>query len=159
MKVGILSDSHDNLSLIQKALDILEKEKVDLILHAGDYVAPFSVALLSRSSIPWEGVLGNNDGEILGLFQKSGGKVNSSFWEGERNGFRIWVSHFYLPAKLAFESKKYNLVVYGHTHEAVIKEENGVFLINPGEVCGLLNGKPTLALCDLEKKVAKLVNI
>jgi len=40
MKVGILSDSHDNLALLKQALDILEKEKVDLILHAGDYVAP-----------------------------------------------------------------------------------------------------------------------
>ncbi len=57
-------------------------------------------------------------------------------WEGEKNSFRIWISHFYLPAQLAWESRKYNLVVYGHTHEAVIKEENGVFLINPGEVCG-----------------------
>lgn len=159
MKVGILSDSHDNLPLLERALDILEQEKVDLILHAGDYVAPFSVELLTRSSIPWEGVLGNNDGEILGIFQKTGGKVNSPFWEGEKNGFHIWVSHFYLPAKLAFETKKYNLVVYGHTHEAVIKEENGAFLINPGEVCGLLSGKPTLVLCDLKEGVAKLIDI
>ncbi|HXL02211.1 MAG TPA: metallophosphoesterase [Candidatus Atribacteria bacterium] len=159
MKVGILSDSHDNLLLLKRALDILEKEKVDLILHAGDYVAPFSVELLTRYSIPWEGVLGNNDGEVLGIFRKSGGKVNSPFWEGEKNNFRIWVSHFYLPAELAFESRKYNLVVYGHTHEAVIKKEDDFFLINPGEVCGLLSGKPTLALCDLEKKVAKLIDI
>ena len=159
MKVGILSDSHDNLALLKQALDILEKEKVDLILHAGDYVAPFSVELLTRFSIPWEGVLGNNDGEILGIFQKSGGKVNAPFWEGEKNSFRIWISHFYLPAQLAWESRKYNLVVYGHTHEAVIKEENGVFLINPGEVCGLLRGRETLVLCDLQAGVANLIDI
>ena len=29
MKVGILSDSHDNLASLRQALDILEKEKVD----------------------------------------------------------------------------------------------------------------------------------
>lgn len=159
MKVGVLSDSHDHLALLRKALDVLKQEGAELILHAGDYVAPFSVAVLAELSIPWWGVLGNNDGEILGIFQKSEGRIKAPFLELEERGYRIFVSHFYQPAKLAFLSGRYDLVVYGHTHEAIIKEEGERLLVNPGEVCGLLSGRPTVAICDLERRVAKLLDI
>lgn len=159
MRVGVLSDSHDHLPELRKALEVLQREGVELILHAGDYVAPFSVAILSELSITWWGVLGNNDGEILGIFQKSGGRVKAPFLELEERGFRIFLSHLYQPAELAFVCGHYDLVVYGHTHEAIIKEEGKRFLVNPGEVCGLLSGRPTVALCDLEKRVAKLIDI
>lgn len=159
MKVGVLSDSHDHLPLLRKALEVLQKEGAELILHAGDYVAPFSVAVLAELSIPWWGVLGNNDGEILGIFQKSEGRIKAPFLELEERGYRIFVSHFYQPAKLALASGHYDLVVYGHTHEAIVKEEGRTILVNPGEVCGLLSGRPTVALCDLKEKVAKLLDI
>lgn len=159
MKVGVLSDSHDHLPLLRKALEVLQKEGAELILHAGDYVAPFSVAVLAELSVPWWGVLGNNDGEILGIFQKSEGRIKAPFLELEERGYRIFVSHFYQPAKLALASGHYDLVVYGHTHEAIIKEEGRTILVNPGEVCGLLSGRPTVALCDLKEKVAKLLDI
>ncbi|MCS7242596.1 metallophosphoesterase [Candidatus Caldatribacterium sp.] len=159
MKVGVLSDSHDHLPLLRKALDVLQKEGAELILHAGDYVAPFSVAVLAELTVPWWGVLGNNDGEILGIFQKSEGRIKAPFLELEEKGYRIFVSHFYQPAKLALASGHYDLVVYGHTHEAIIKEEGRTILVNPGEVCGLLSGRPTVAFCDLERKVAKLLDI
>ena len=159
MKVGVLSDSHDHVSLLRKALEVLQKEGAELILHAGDYVAPFSVAILAELSIPWWGVLGNNDGEILGIFQKSEGRIKAPFLELEEKGYRIFVSHFYQPAKLAFASGHYDLVVYGHTHEAIIKEEGRSILLNPGEVCGLLSGQSTVAVCNLEKRVAKLISI
>ncbi|MGC8777678.1 MAG: metallophosphoesterase [Candidatus Caldatribacteriaceae bacterium] len=159
MIVGVLSDSHDDLLRLKKALDVLGEEGVELILHAGDYVAPFSVRLLMDNPTPWWGVLGNNDGEVLGLVQKSEGRIKGPFLELEERGFRIWVSHFYQPAKWAFLSGHFDLVVYGHTHEAIVKEEGKSILVNPGEVCGLLSGQSTVAVCDLEKRVAKLLNI
>jgi len=159
VKVGVLSDSHDHLPELRRALEVLQREGVELVLHAGDYVAPFSVAVLAELAIPWWGVLGNNDGEVLGIFEKSGGRIKAPFLELEEQGFRIFLSHLYQPAKLALLSGHYDLVVYGHTHEAIIREEGATILVNPGEVCGLLSGRPTVAVCDLEKKVAKLLNI
>lgn len=159
MIVGVLSDSHDDLLKLKKALDVFREEGVEIILHAGDYVAPFSVRLLMDNPTPWWGVLGNNDGEVLGLVQKSEGRIKGPFLELEERGFRIWVSHFYQPAKWAFSSNHFDLVVYGHTHEAIVKEEGKSILVNPGEVCGLLSGQSTVAVCNLEKRVAKLLNI
>ncbi|MFN3535276.1 MAG: metallophosphoesterase family protein, partial [Desulfatiglandales bacterium] len=102
MLIGILSDSHDNLPMIQKAVEVLKRRGVDLVLHAGDYVAPFSLKPLLDSFGQFIGVFGNNDGEILGIFQKSEGRIKAPFLELEEKGYRIFVSHFYQPAKLAF---------------------------------------------------------
>ncbi|MDK2896667.1 MAG: uncharacterized protein PWP04_787 [Candidatus Atribacteria bacterium] len=159
MKVGILSDSHDNLTNLKKALGLFERERVDLVLHGGDYVAPFSVGPLAALTVPWWGVLGNNDGEVVGIFQKSDKKISLPFLDKEVQGYRIWLSHYPQPAELAFQSDKYQLVVYGHTHRALIEREGNSFLINPGETCGLLSGRSTVAICDLTEKVAKILDI
>ncbi|HCL90984.1 MAG TPA: YfcE family phosphodiesterase, partial [Candidatus Atribacteria bacterium] len=42
MKIGIISDTHDNLPKIKKAVGIFNREKVELVLHAGDFVSPFT---------------------------------------------------------------------------------------------------------------------
>ncbi|KUK61822.1 MAG: Phosphodiesterase [Methanoculleus marisnigri] len=41
MRIGILSDTHDNLQMVDAAVRQLNREQVDLTLHAGDYVSPF----------------------------------------------------------------------------------------------------------------------
>lgn len=159
MKIGILSDSHDALEKIQKAVHIFQEKKVDGIIHGGDFVAPFSVAILAHLTIPWWGVLGNNDGEVVGIFQKSKGIIHSYYQEIEVNSYRIWVSHYGRPAELAFQSGKYDLSIFGHTHEKMIKEENDRFLLNPGESCGLLTGVASVAICDLKKKEVEFLEI
>ncbi len=159
MKIGILSDSHDALEKIQKAVHIFQEKKVDGIIHGGDFVAPFSVAIFTHLTIPWWGVLGNNDGEVVGIFQKSKGLIHSYYQEIEVNSYRIWVSHYGRPAELAFQSGKYDLSIFGHTHEKMIKEENDRFLLNPGESCGLLTGVASVAICDLKKKEVEFLEI
>jgi len=63
----------------------------------------------------------------------------------------------------------YNVVVYGHTHKAVIKRYSNrndggagskkTVVINPGECCGYLTGRKTVAILNLEKEEAKLVEL
>lgn len=144
---------------MKKALATFLSYQVNLVVHAGDYVAPFTVALLTAQNTPWIGVLGNNDGEILGLFQKSGGRITSPYMEWREGPYSIWVSHDYPLAELAFASTRFDLCVYGHTHQPDIREEKRKFLINPGESSGIVNGKPTVAICDLKIRQTKLVEL
>ncbi len=39
MILGIISDSHDNLPKLKKAVTLFNKKNVSLVLHAGDYIA------------------------------------------------------------------------------------------------------------------------
>jgi putative phosphoesterase len=67
MKVGIMSDSHDHLINIRKAVETFKEAGVGFVLHAGDFVAPFVANELQKLNCPLLGVFGNNDGERIGL--------------------------------------------------------------------------------------------
>ena len=77
MRIGILADTHDNLPKIERAVRFFNKEKVDFVLHAGDFIAPFAVSKLKGLTCSWLGVFGNNDGEKNGLSGISEGKIKS----------------------------------------------------------------------------------
>lgn len=62
MKIGLISDTHDNIQNILKAVREFKSRCVDIVLHAGDFVSP--VAIESFTGIKLVGVLGNNDTDI-----------------------------------------------------------------------------------------------
>ena len=37
-----MSDSHDNLKAIRSALDVFNQANVELVIHAGDPISPFT---------------------------------------------------------------------------------------------------------------------
>ena len=89
--IGIMSDTHDNLEAIRKAVEFLNAQKVSLVLHAGDYIAPFTVNEFKKLSCPFVGVFGNNDGERKGLlrsFAEMGAEIKD-FSAVEHQGKKI----------------------------------------------------------------------
>ena len=40
MRIGIISDTHDDIENVQRAIDLFGREEVKLIIHAGDFVFP-----------------------------------------------------------------------------------------------------------------------
>ena len=70
MLVGIISDSHDHLDNIERAMQRFEREEVSRILHPGDIVAPFAARLLQEHRFcPLDIIYGNNDGAHSGAVQ------------------------------------------------------------------------------------------
>ena len=63
MLVGLIADTHDRLPYIEKAVKRLNEENVELVLHAGDYVAPFTATKFKELKADLIGVYGNNDGD------------------------------------------------------------------------------------------------
>jgi uncharacterized protein len=70
MKIGIISDTHDDIENVRRAIGIFSKEEVLYVIHAGDYVFPGSVMEFKNLNARLIGVLGNNDGE-RGLLLKA----------------------------------------------------------------------------------------
>lgn len=74
--VGIISDTHDNRQSIASAVRLFNSLGCTLVVHAGDFVAPFTFSEFSKLEGEFFGVFGNNDGERVGLteqFSKIGG--------------------------------------------------------------------------------------
>ena len=154
MKIGILSDTHDNLPKIKRAVDVFNKNKVGYVLHAGDYIAPFVLPLLEKLNCPWQGVFGNNDGEKKGLSERSEGKIKQAPLEISLDGKKIYLAHS-LDNENDIIAKKYDVIIFGHTHKLEIRKNNGTLLINPGECGGWLYGKSSIAILDVDKLEAK----
>jgi hypothetical protein len=164
MKIGIVADTHDNLPAIDKVVKRLNDEKVELVLHAGDYVAPFSVLRFKPLKAKLIGIFGNNDGDrdfLKRRFKEINAEIRGSFAEVSLEGVKIVMVHgddLELLTSL-IETQSYDVVVYAHSHEAKICRKGKTLVINPGEVCGYLSNESTIALLDTQGPDAKIVQI
>ena len=93
MKIGIVADTHDRLRYIHRAVEIFNNSGVQLVLHGGDFVAPFALSPLTNLKMDWLGVLGNNDGEVAGLTKMSEGRIRGRRLEHTVDGRSILVVH------------------------------------------------------------------
>ena len=151
MKIGIISDTHDNVPMIKKAVAIFNERGVNLVIHAGDYIAPFAVTPLSDLECEYIGVFGNNDGEKLGLNRVSQRKINVQPYSIEFAGKEMLVTHEPGSLDALIKSQSYDIVIYGHTHDPVIEKHDRTLAINPGECGGWLRGRSTIVLVDLDE--------
>lgn len=161
MKLGVLADSHDHLGYLRRAVEVLEERGVTAIVHAGDFVAPFTIPLLGRPGVPVHAVFGNNDGERVGLkarFAEIGGDLHERPHEFTVGGHRILVLHEPFGLDGLSAAGTWPVVIYGHTHQVDHRPGN-TLVLNPGEVCGWLTGRATMAVVDLETRSAEIVEL
>jgi hypothetical protein len=165
MIIGAMSDTHDNLPLIEKAVQTLNQQNVALVLHAGDYVAGFVITKFKALNCKFIGVFGNNDGDHELLKKRFAETTNCTihdrFAAVTVNGYKIALLHgdeAELLEALA-DSGYFNAIVHGHTHLKGVQLRGKTLLVNPGECCGYLTGKATIAILDTEKHEAKLVDL
>jgi putative phosphoesterase len=162
--LGIISDSHDNLPKINQAISKLNSLGVDQVLHAGDYCAPFAALPYKALKAKMHGVFGNNDAEREKLqekFQAMGHDVKGSFAHLEVDGTRIALLHGDDDDLLQALTKTqaYDLVVFGHTHAVSQLQKGKTILLNPGEICGYLSGKSTIATFDVASHRIEILEI
>lgn len=161
MKIGVLADTHDNVPAVHRAIEVFTREEVALVLHAGDFVAPFAVAPFAALRCGLVAVLGNNDGEKIALartFAELGARLEPNLAVVETGGRKIAMTHYPEIAEPLARGTEFDLVVYGHTHE-IDDRRLASRLLNPGEGGGWLTGRSTAALVDLESLEAEIVEI
>lgn len=165
MLIGIMADTHDHLPHVQEAVRVLNEAGAELVLHAGDFIAPFTLETLAGLEGDLIGVFGNNDGDRRLLSKKAAGYGNidlrNECAEVDAGGLAFGLVHGDDPALLAalLEDGSYDVLVSGHTHRPLIGRYGRTLSVNPGEVCGYLTGTPTVALLDTGTKEARLVRL
>jgi putative phosphoesterase len=159
--IGVMSDSHDNLTQIRKAVALFNGAKCDLVLHAGDMIAPFAARELAALGCPLKAVFGNCDGEKQGLEMavEKFGLIQEAPLIISHGDRQILIVHYHFSIATYASSGKYDVIVYGHTHKADIRREGRVLLLNPGETGGWLTGQSTVALLDPERQEAEILGL
>jgi putative phosphoesterase len=159
MKVGVISDTHDRLPTFRRAVALFRRLKVDALFHAGDYVAPFAAKLIAPDvlPIPLHCCFGNNDGERKGLKTILPGIVDGAVTV-KLGGRTIVMNHFIdwlKPAEIA----PADVIISGHTHQVVNEVKAGKLYLNPGECCGWVTERCTVAILDLDTLKAEIVEV
>jgi putative phosphoesterase len=157
--IGVMSDSHDNVTMVQKAVALFKDAGCDLVLHAGDVVAPFAARELAGLGCPVKAVFGNCDGEKQGLEKalENSGEIQEAPLIFSHGGRQILLVHYHFSVATYAASGRYDIVIFGHTHKPAAQKEGRTLLLNPGETGGWLTGKCSAALLDPEKLEAEIV--
>lgn len=159
MKLGVLADSHDNRDAVGDILSVFLRQRVETILHLGDVCAPSILEPYRASGIPILGVFGNNDTDRAGLQDVSGNRFHRGPHLCEIGGRRILMAHIFdeLQGEIG-EGGKFDLILFGHTHRPLTMRVGRALVINPGEACGFMSGRPTCAVIDLETMSARILD-
>ena len=156
MKIGILTDTHDDAAATQRALQACASAGCTLIVHAGDVCSPFTARLIKNSGIPHLAVFGNNDGDRIHLAMILDIKPAPRYEEIE--GTRIVIFHEPFINRL-IDPTRVDLLIYGHTHRLDFSERDGMQIINPGTVAGVLAEARTCALYDTISRKAEIIEL
>jgi uncharacterized protein len=156
MKIGIVADTHDNIIAVQKAVRFFNSLDLKYVIHAGDYVTPFSLREFMKLKARFFGVFGNNDEERKGLLRVCK-DIHEPPFDIILDNRHIMVTH--TIDSLSKRSMEYtDIIIYAHTHIPEIKGGHPLF-INPGECGEWLYGKSTVAILDTGTSHADIIDL
>jgi putative phosphoesterase len=163
MKIGLISDTHDNIQNIQNAVSLFNDKHVSFVIHAGDIVSPEAVEAFTGMKLI--GVLGNNDLEINRLtnaFDKIGGQLKGELCEMEQDDliFAIYHGTNSRRKESLIQSGRYDIVVCGHTHRVQNKKVGKTLVVNPGTANGWFFGYgATAAVFDTQTREPEFLHL
>lgn len=163
MKIGILSDTHNNADNLTAALKILERESIRVAIFCGDVVDAGLVRLFAGLELHLvEGNIDHDPPALAGAVEQLGN--NSTFgleYTAAIDGKRIAVLHGHLEDRLreTIHSGVYDYVFHGHTHRRRDERIGATRVINPGALGGLRFEKRSFAILDLATDRLRVVEI
>lgn len=149
MKILIVSDTHGKCENFEKVLS--KVEPIDACIHCGD-VEGSEDYIQALTDCPVYMVSGNND-----FFSELDREMIV-----ELCGHRIFITHgHYYGVSLDLgrireegAARQTDIVAFGHTHKPVVKEKNGITVINPGSLSypRQEGRRPTYMILEFDKK-------
>ena len=159
MKIAIMSDSHDNWGKMVDAINIANDKNAEVLLHAGDLIAPPGIDILEKFKGEVKYVWGNNEAEKMGMTRKIDAieKITlcGDLFEGKIDNLKILMNHYPRYSELAALSGEFDLCVCGHTHEYREEYFGEILLLNTGEIQGHRTGISSFVIFDTVTKKVK----
>jgi hypothetical protein len=151
MRIGVVSDTHNNLGNVRRIVELFNAARVDRVIHTGDITQAKTLDLLAHLDAPLYGVFGNNDVErdaLVPAVARNGFHFAEPPFEFTWHERSIVVVHD--PRELdAVEKGSYALALHGHTHHYRQERAHGALVFNPGECAGHMVGMNAVGIVDL----------
>lgn len=173
MIIGVISDTHDNLVGLKKAIEIFKTKNIEMLIHCGDWVSPFALEFFDRLieglNIPVKSVVGNNPGDTKRTIMSNVSMKNPIEWPKtvtlsfDLDGKKAIVYHGDDREILAalIDCQKYDVILTGHTHTARNETVGKTLVLCPGSTSyaceGQILDKASIALYDTQKNQAEII--
>ncbi|MHC4738033.1 MAG: metallophosphoesterase [Planctomycetota bacterium] len=163
MKLGIISDTHNNRGNVLKAIRIFNEQKAGWVLHAGDMASAGTAgefAALEDAKLIY--VSGNCDIDralMQRTIEELGGEYYDPSYDGEIEGKRIFMTHKPDVMLSAAGSGRYELVVSGHTHKRDIHKVGETLVVNPGKARSRLIGESSVVVVEMDDMSYEVIRL
>ena len=149
MRIGVVSDTHNNLANVRRIVEILNAARVERVVHTGDVTQAKTMRALAELDVPLVGVYGNNDEReaLAEVARAAGFEMVEPPLELAWSGRRILVVHD--PLDVGRWWSGHDVVLHGHDHRRRIERDQGRLIFNPGECAGHLAGRNAVGIVDL----------
>jgi uncharacterized protein len=148
MKIGVISDTHGDVAMTRRSLEILDRYGVGLTIHCGD-VGLAVVSLFDGRRVHF--VAGNTDDpdELRLAIYDADHKLHDEPGALEIEGRHVAFLHGHDVNLLAHtvHCGHWHLVCHGHTHAALVRREGPTLVVNPGAISR--THSPSLAIVEL----------
>lgn len=162
MRIGILSDTHDEFARTKHAIDMLRSAGAEALIHCGDLTSPAIVELLAPLH-SWF-VFGNHDADAVPHLKEAATKhgVVCLGWNGtiELDGKRIGIAHGHMTTDIRTVLGSHpDYLLTGHSHLSMVTEPlpETTRRINPGALHQ--EDRYTVALLDLRYDEVSLLSV
>lgn len=152
MRIGVVSDTHDNARNVARIVEILNRAGVERVVHTGDITRAATLDRLAGLDAPLFGVYGNNDvlrEELDEASERHGFVLAEPPFEAVWAGKRIMVVHDPREAE-GVVAREHDLLLHGHTHRRIMTHNGHRLTFNPGECAGMLEGHNAVGVVDLQ---------
>ena len=154
MKIGIISDTHDHQGNVVRAVEVFNEHKVGCVLHAGDMTSADTAGKFAAvDGAEFVAVFGNCDSDRVQLqriIENFGGEIYDPSYDGQVDGKAVFMAHRPDMVSGAIGSGKYDLVVYGHTHQYEVHRDGETLIVNPGSAMSRVVGKASVVVMELD---------
>ncbi len=152
MRIAILSDSHDHIPHLVRAVARANQEKAEILIHCGDLISPFMLKRLHDFKGQVHLIYGNNTGDQHLISTRCAtifDNITHHGLQGEITaaGKRICFIHYPHTGRALAGTGTYDIVCCGHNHKSGAEAVGDCLLINPGDLLGA-EDKPGFMLLD-----------
>ena len=163
MKIGVLSDTHDNLPNLLYVLNTYRERGIGTLVHCGDLT---SLEMLSHfSGFRLIYTMGNMDittGTIKKRLEKMGeDNFAGIVFRGKLGGVPVAATHSHIDGKVMDIVQKGNVqwLFHGHTHKKRDEVVRGVRIVNPGALGGLGREPRSFCIVDLVAEAVEFLRV
>ncbi len=162
MLIAILSDSHDHIPNLYRAVEAANRERAEVLIHCGDLISPFMLPRLHAFNGVVHLIYGNNAGDQHMISSRCATMFENITHHGlqgelELDGLTICFIHYPQTARALALTGEYDIVCCGHNHIPAVERYDQCLLLNPGDLLGKDEKPGFMVLNTADKSVRRII--